>query len=458
MSDSKLPIKLGVGRKFALGAGDFGFNLYWQFASLYLLFFYTDVVGLRPEIAGAIYMAALIWDAALDPLIGAVVDRTRTRYGRYRPYFMFGGIPLALSFIAMFVGPAAGEAGAAMFATVVHFLFRTVYAVVAIPYAALFARVTSDARVRADLAGFRMIFATLAAVLVAGMTQPLVKGLATPDDPTRGWLLIALAYGLIAALLLLLVAWAARGLDADEAGPKPPPLTLQTVLQALLSNKALMLVLGAVMIGQFCSTLFGKNLLYYFKYVFGREDLGGMALAATAATIALFVPLFAWIARRWGKRNAWVIGSVPSLLGLIMWHLVDGASLELHFVALILTGIGSASYAVCFWSMLPDTVEYGEWRSGTRTESLVFGLGVLGQKISLGLGAGLLGLALNYVGYVANVEQSPETINGIKQMMFWIPLVGGLCSLALIWRYPITLALHAKIVDELAERRAKAAS
>ena len=114
---------------------------------------------------------------------------------------------------------------------------------------------------------------------------------------------------------------------------------------------------------------------------------------------------------------------------------------------------GSAAYAVCFWSMLPDTVEYGEWRSGLRTESLVFGLGVLGQKISLGLGAGLLGVALQRVGYVANVEQSAQTIEGIRQMMFWIPLVGGLCSLALIWRYPVTLSLHAKIVEEIAARR-----
>ncbi|AXQ31276.1 MFS transporter [Solimonas sp. K1W22B-7] len=446
--------RLGFGLKLALGAGDFGFNLYWQFASLYLLFFYTDVVGLRPEIAGAIYMAALIWDAALDPLIGAVVDRTRTRYGRYRPYFMFGGIPLALSFIAMFVGPTAGEAGAALFATVVHFLFRTVYAIVAIPYAALFARVTNDARVRADLAGFRMIFATLAAVVVAALTLPLVRGLATTEEPNRGWLLIAIAFGLVAVVLMLLVAWAARGLDVDEPA-KEAPVGARTLVAALLSNKALLVVLGAVMIGQFCSTLFGKNLLYYFKYAFGREDLGGTALALTALTMVFFVPLFAWIARRWGKRNAWIIGAVPSLIGLVMWHLVDGASLELHFLALFLIGIGSAAYAVCFWAMLPDTVEYGEWRSGVRTESLVFGLGVLGQKVSLGLGAGLLGVALNHVGYVANVEQSPETINGIKQMMFWIPLIGGLCSLALICRYPISLALHAQIVDELAARREK---
>src|SRR5262245_30638097 len=105
-------MKMGLGRKLALGAGDFGFNLYWQFASLYLLFCYTDVVGLPAVVAGTIYMAALIWDAALDPLIGAVVDRTRSRYGRYRPYFLFGGIPLAVAFVAMFVGPAGSSTGA----------------------------------------------------------------------------------------------------------------------------------------------------------------------------------------------------------------------------------------------------------------------------------------------------------------------------------------------------------
>lgn len=444
--------KLGFGRKLALGAGDFGFNLYWQFSSLYLLFFYTDVVGLVPAVAGTIYMAALIWDGITDPIIGSIVDRTRTRYGRYRPYLMIGGVLLALSFVGMFVGPTAGAPGAVVFATVVHFIFRTLYGVVAIPYAALFARVTRDARVRADLAGFRMMFATLAAVVVAAITLPWVKGMATPDDPHRGWLLLAIGFGVIATLLMLLVAWAARGFDTDEP-PASGRVDWLGTLRALLSNQALLLLLGAVLVGQLCSTLFGKNLLYYFKYVLGREDLGGAALAVTALTVGLFVPLFAWIARRFGKRNAWIIGAVPSLAGLILWHAVDGASLPLHFAALGLCGVGSAAYAVCFWAMLPDTVEYGEWRSGIRTESMVFGLAVLGQKVALGLGAGLLGLALQSVGYVANVEQSAATIDGIKQMMFWIPLTGGLLSLALIWRYPVSLAFHARIVEEIAARR-----
>lgn len=443
---------MGLGRRIALGAGDFGFNLYWQMASLYLLYFYTDVAGLAPATAGTIYMAALIWDAALDPAIGMMADRTRTRWGRYRPYLLFGGIPLGLAYTAMFAGSFGNSAAAVALTALIHVAFRTIYAVVSIPYAALFARITSDARLRASLAGYRMVFATLAAVLVAAATKPLVAALATVDSPRRGWIFVGLASGVIATLLTMLVAWATRGYDPLESAPAPrqPP---RAALRSLLANRALLVLLGAVMIGSFCSTLFGKNLLYYFKYVVGREELGGAALALTAVAVALFVPVFTLLARSRGKRAAWIMGAVPGLCGLLLWHFADG-NVPLLFVALGLCGIGSAAYAVCFWSMLPDTVEYGEWRSGVRTESLVFGLAILGQKASLGMGAGLLGLLLARIGYVANVAQSPETLDGIKAMMFWIPLAGGLCSLALIGLYPVTLVSHARMVEEITAREA----
>src|SRR5882757_4628115 len=147
---------MGLGRKIALGAGDFGFNLYWQTASLYLLFFYTDVLGLPAATAGTIYMAALIVDALLDPLMGLLADRTRTRFGRYRPYLLFGGIPLGLLFAAMFMGPAGGDTASVIFAAATHIAFRTFYAVISIPYSSLFARVTRDAQVRTNLNDFRM--------------------------------------------------------------------------------------------------------------------------------------------------------------------------------------------------------------------------------------------------------------------------------------------------------------
>lgn len=452
-------LKMTLGRKVALGAGDFGFNLYWQMASIYLLFFYTDVVGLPPAVAGTIYMAALIWDAVLDPVMGLVADRTRSRYGRYRPYLLFGGIPLGLAFAAMFVAPSGSGAAAVIFTATAHVIFRTIYAVLSIPYASLFARVTRDARIRADLTGFRMVFATLSAVLVAGGTLPFVNGLATADSPRRGWIILALFFGLLATAIFLLVAWATKGYDASEESDKTQPQrSAAGVLKSLLSNRALLIVLAAVMISSFSSTLFGKNLLYYFKYVLGKPEIGSSALAFVALLAGLFVPFWTWIARRFGKRNAWLCGSIPGLLGLVAWHLIDGHSVPLLFGALALQAISSSAFIVCYWSMLPDTVEYGEWRSGVRTESMVFGLATLGQKMALGLGAGFLGLALAHVGYVSNAQQSAETLEGIKQMMFWIPLAGGLITFGLITLYPLSLKAHAKMVEEIAARNSETLS
>lgn len=442
---------LTLRRKLAIGLGDLGFNIYWQSASLYLLFFYTDVLGLPSAVAGLIYMAALIWDAALDPAIGAVADRTRSRLGRYRPYLVFGSPILAAAFACVFLVPAGQGALAIALATVSHVLFRTLYAVVSIPYASLFARITKDSAQRGDLAGIRMVFAAMGAILVAGLTLPLVKALGTPADPQSGWMILGVAYAVLATLAILGVAWAAKGIDAPET-TRRAATPYRDIAKSLIGNRALLMVLGAVLVSSFASTMFGKNLLYYFKYVVGRPELGGAAMAFSAVIATLFVPIWTVVLRLVGKRNTWLIGAVPGLLGLILWRLADGHGVGPLFGALALQSMGAASYVVCFWAMLPDTVEYGEWKSGVRTESLVFGLTVLGQKAALGLGAGLLGILLTQVGYVANVAQTPGTLAGIKAMMFWWPFVGGLISLTLIFFYPIDRAAHAKMVAEIAKR------
>ncbi|MDB5456884.1 MAG: glycoside transporter [Caulobacter sp.] len=441
-------------RKAAIGIGDFGFNLYWQTAGLYLLFFYTDALGLPAATAGFIYMSALIWDAMLDPVLGLLVDRTRTSMGRYRPYLLMGGAPLALGFIAMFAGPSTPALAAVVFAAGTHLAFRTLYALVSIPYAALFARITSDSTQRGDLAGVRMVFGTLAAITVAALTLPLAQAFSTPEDPRRGWMIVGAGYGLLATLCLLAVAWATRGLDAADARDAAPP-PLKAVLKSLAANRALHLVLGAVVLSAFSGTMFSKNLLYYFKYVLGDAKLGSAALTIGALTAAVCVPAFAVVMRLVGKRATWLIGVAPGVAGLLLWHYADGKGIPLLYLAIALQAMGLASYVVCFWGMLPDTVEYGEWRSGTRTESMVFGLTVLGQKAALGLGAGFLGVALTHVGYQPNAVQTPETLAGIKAMMFWIPLAGGLGSAALIFLYPINRAAHQKMVAEIAARSAE---
>jgi GPH family glycoside/pentoside/hexuronide:cation symporter len=442
---------LTAARKIAIGIGDFGFNFYWQIASLYLLYFYTDVLKLPPATAGAIYMAALIWDGALDPIVGLLADRTRSRFGRYRPYLLLGAVPLAVAFVLMLASPAYPASGAVALTTITHFAFRTLYAVVSVPFTALSARITRDAAVRADITAARMVSATLSAVLVAMATLPLVALFARTLGARLAWIILGGLYAVCATAILLATAFAAKGLDAStEEDPQGPGFLAK--LRATGANWPLFLVLLAVAVTSFVNTIFQKNILYYFKYVVGDAKRGSWALGVMALVAAISVPLWAFVARRWGKRVAWLAGLAPFFIGVLLWYFADGSDTLTLFMALGVTSFGSGAYYVSFWAMLPDTVEFGEWRTGVRSESLAFGLLVLGQKAALGLGAGFLGLTLSRTGYVADHVQSAATIHAIKDMMLWAPLIGGVIAGVLISFYPISPARHRAMVQEIADR------
>ncbi|HEX4197986.1 MAG TPA: glycoside-pentoside-hexuronide (GPH):cation symporter [Caulobacteraceae bacterium] len=441
---------LSTARKLGLGVGDLGFNLYWQSTSLFLLFFYTDVLGIPAEIAGLIYMLALVWDAAIDPLIGLIADRTRTRIGRYRPYLLFGSPVLALAFVLMFASPREPAAGAVMLTAAAHVLFRTVYAVVSIPYSSLFARVTRDSAERADLAGFRMVFATLSALVISAGTLPLTHILGG-SDPRRGWIALGAIFGIAGTLIIVLVAWAARGLDGVDA-PAPQRRPASAVAGSILANTPLLITLGVILVTSFSSVFFQKNVIYYFKYVVGDVGAASTALAMMAGLTALAVPFWAWVARSRGKRPAWIAGGGFSIAGLVLWRLADGHGLATLLGALAVMSIGTAASYVCFWAIVPDTVEYGEWRTGVRTESFVFGFVTLAQKAALGFGAGGLGFALKAVGYAANKPQSAATLSGLKTLMLAVPLTGVVIAVVLMLFYRLDPKTHRRLVDEIAAR------
>lgn len=443
--------RLGASRKLAIGGGDFGLNFYWQTAGLYLLYFYTDVMRLPPAVGGAIYMAALIWDALLDPLIGLLADRTRSRFGRYRPWILFGAPVLGLASILLFVVPTSLGWWTVLLVGATHFLFRTLYACVSVPYAALTARVTRDAAARADITGVRIVAATMAGLIVAMLTLPLAAAF---GGGRAGWSCVGASYAAVATVVLILCARGVGPLDSTAGDERQPAVPLTDKLRSTASNWPLMLVLGAVATSSFTSTIFQKSLLYYFKYALGNASLGGAALGFCAVVSGVCVPAFALLARRHGKRVTWMTAAVPTITGLVAWHLADGHGTVALFAALGTISVGSAGYYVSFWAMLPDTVEFGEWKTGARAESFAFGLAMLGQKAALGLGAGLLGILLAQIGYRADMAQTAATLAGLKTMMFWLPLTGAIVAAPLIAFYPISPRHHREIVREIGRRQA----
>lgn len=442
---------LSVGRIVSYGAGDFAFNLSFAFSSLFLLYFYTDVLGISAGTAGLIMMAALIWDGVADPIIGAIANRTRTRWGRYRPYLLFGAVPLALSVVVMFLPVKFSGAALAAYALASQILYRTVFASVNIPYIALSARLTSDTDARGRLAGARMLFAIVCGLALAALTLPLVKAF---GGGRTGFLAVSILYSTLATFVLIFCFFRTEEKIAEDPHDNPD---LRGLIAALWLNKPFQLLLLATILGATAYTMSGKALVYYLKYWGGAESMVTLGLITTLGVSALSLPLWMVLSRRLGKRMTWLWGvgiNVAAYLGFYLLSPRDGPLLWLLLAA---TGVGNAAFVLTFWSMLPDTVEYGEWKTGVRTEGAIFGLISFAQKVALGVGTGMIGVMLGQFGYVANAVQSPRTLHGIVALYTMGPGLLFAASAVAIWLYPIDAVTHRRLVRAIDWRRARRA-
>jgi len=443
------PDQVTLPRKISFTVGDYACNLYWQSVSIFLLFYYTDVVGLSAATAGAIYMIASIFDGAIDPFMGAIADRTRSRWGRYRPYLIGGAIPLGLAFCLLYYKPPFQGLALAGAVLVAHLIFRVAYTVLSIPYTALNARITNSSGERSTIAGFRMIFATLAGLTVSFGTQPMVKAFGHGSDAT-GFLAVAAVFALVATAIFPLVFATTREpvFAADEA---PPPSGFG-YWRAVAGNRAFWMVMVGITFGVMCSTTLGKALLYYFKYYLHDEAGSRYALSLNALLGLAAIPGWVFFTRFAGKRGAWLTAVAWGLIGLGGFAVLGAPTPLAATVFFMFMQVGSLGISFTFWSMLPDTVEYGEWRTSIRAESFIFGLGQFFLKAALGLGAGLFGVALGGVGYHPNVTQTAATLQGMRVIIIALPAIGLIGSALAMLAYPIRKGVHENIVAELAAR------
>jgi sugar (glycoside-pentoside-hexuronide) transporter len=443
------PLKL---RLVLFAFGDFAFNLYWQSIMLFLLFYYTDALGLPMTVAATTFMVASIWDGIVNFVAGIFMDQRKPSRG-YGAFLMLGSVPLGVAFILAYLPPAApGFWGVAtVFAG--HLLFRTAYAMTNVPYLAMSSRISSDSSDRAFLAGMRMLFGTLAAVLVALCTIPIGEWLTGSDIAARAYLGAALLSAVAGTVILLLVgATFQEGVPpVDQERP-----SIRASLISLATNRAFVTLNLAMMSMIIAVTVLHKSVLYYFKYFHGNESAGQLALAAMGAVSAVAVPLWMLLARPIGGRGLWFLASALGMAGLVFF-----ASVDIHrpgTMQLFLVGMQAAIVGLnfVFWAMLPNTIEFGERTTGLRVEGGVFGLAALLQRIAIGVATGILGWSFGSAGYVANVEQDADTLAAMRSTMALIPLGFLALSCLLMLLNPLRKGAHARIVDDL-KRQAKRA-
>jgi GPH family glycoside/pentoside/hexuronide:cation symporter len=437
--------KLSARTKLYYGVGDIGNAMVNSAIQFFLLVFYTDGVLIAPALAGGALMVGKIWDAVNDPLFGWISDRTTSRFGKRRVYMIFGALPMAVSIALLWFVPL-GLSDTAIFAWIaLTFIFYdTMNTLTSVPYYALTSELTEDYDERASLTTFRMVLGVPAYMVGAAVT-PIIVGLFATKR--AGYGATGIIYAIIAAAVLWICAAGIRERkETSESKAETPPLR---AFVTTFRNRPFVQLIVAYLIAAVSFALIQTLMAYFLIYQLGMENQVPIVMALLLVSVALF--LFPWkmLSDRWNKGPAYALGLAIGGLAVATTFFLQHEPTPLIYVIAIVAGIGFSAQWVFPWAMVPDVVEYDRLETGERRGGMYYGVWGFTSKLTGGLGVALAGAVLQLSGYVANVEQSTETLRTIRFFFGPIPLVVILLALPLLIWYPITRESHAALREKL---------
>jgi len=419
------------------------------------LYFLTDVAHLDPRLAGLTVLVGGLWDAINDPLVGMLSDRTRTRWGRRRPYILFGALPYGLSFALLWiVPPIQSQVLLASYYAFIYILFDTAYTFVSCPYAALTPELTLDHDERTVLTTYRMavsIFTGLAAAVGFALVLDAFP------EPRTAFLVMGIGCAAVFVPTVLLAFFGTRERPEFQAAPALSPLE---GLRYVVRNRAWWYTLGMGLLSWIPVDIASAVFAYYLIYWIGAETMEASLLQGVIlASATLCLPLVTWMARRWEKRSAFIISMASwaaVMAGLLF--LPQGAKTLAYAVAL-LVGPGVAAAHVLPTAMSADVQDVDELASGRRQEGIYAGFAVFIRKLSTKLVLAAIGPLLAWSGYVQNQPvQAPSALTMIRVLIAVAPALTLMGAIAVAWGYPLTRAQHQQVQAELARRRAECAA
>lgn len=448
--------KLSRTIKLAYGAGDFGFALTDTTIGVLFAIFLTDVVGLTPGQAAIAIFLGRSWDYINDPIFGHLTDRTRSRWGRRRPYLLFGFIPFGLFFAALWWRPPLENAPALVtYYALAYLLFEASATLVYMPYFALTPELTPDYDERTTLTSYRMFFSILGGLIA--FTVPLaVIGSMRPENAGRvSW--IGLAFGAASALPLLLTFFGTR--ERREYQELSQPKLLES-LKAAARNRPFVFAAGIFLFTWTAIEIIQAMLLYFLKYRMNLEAESDLVAGTVFIAALLTLPAWERASRHWDKRSTYIAGMLFLSSVMMIMIIIDPSwGLPLVFTLAALAGIGVGAVHVLPWSIIPDAIEWDELETGQRHEGMFYSLVTLFRKISSSIALPLVLLGLEWSGFVSNApQQTPAAINTIRFLMGPLPSVLLLGGIAFALFYPLSRERHAQVRAELAARSAASQS
>ena len=439
---SKLPLRVKLG----FGIGDLGGNLFFTAMGFYTLYYLTDVVGIASALAGAAILLGKFWDAVTDPMVGFISDRTRSRFGRRRPYFLFGALPLLLASWYFFSAPdfAGNQTLGFLWVTVVLCLLNTAYTVVNIPYGSLTPDLTKDFKERTTLNGYRFSFAVVGTILGAGIVLPIVN---LVGDAHKGFSVVGLLFGVLMAGTILTVFFNVRESAASQA-ERPREKFFPTFL-AVFKNSTYMRLAAVYTMNLTGITFVQTMLVYYFKYIYQNEDMTTVALLLLLGVAMICVPISVLVAKKLGKKRTYqlALGILTiSCLGIFFFSHTLGMNFTLGLM--VFGGVGIGFGYVPPFAMLPDVVEVDAVQTKNRKEGAYYGMWTFFSKIGVALAAALAGVFLGFAGFMANVaEQTSATIFTIRVLIGPVPAIIFLVGILLVQKYKLDEKTYNEIIN-----------
>jgi glycoside/pentoside/hexuronide:cation symporter, GPH family len=439
--------KLTTSAKFRYGLADLGFALITSAMQFFLLFYYTDVAGINPALAGlALMVGKLTWDAINDPLFGYWSDRTRSRFGRRRIYMIIGAVPLGFAAWIMFSLPKGLTGVGAFFAVLLSFwLVDTFHTMTTTPYYALTPELTRDYNERASLTSIRMVFSVLGYILGAALTT-LLAGLFTGAglNLQQAWSATGACFGAIANVTTLVTTFSVK--EKPEMAGEPSTMPPVKAFLTSFKNRPFIILMVAFILSSFSFTVLTALVPYFIQYQLGMKDQVSFVLLAMLVTIGIFLVPARMVSDRINKGPAYALGLGIASVAIIFSFFLPHAPTPLIYVVAAVAGMGFSAQFIFPWSMLPDVVEYDEKMTGERREGVYYGLWAFLSKFTGALGVAVSGWALQLFGYIPNVEQTARALFGIRFFFAIVPAVVILISLPFLIRYPITRQNHAALV------------
>ncbi|HWL17148.1 MAG TPA: MFS transporter [Opitutus sp.] len=443
--------RLSFKEKFAYGLGDTASNFYFQTFNLFLVYYYTDIFGLDATAVGTLMLVTPIAIAALNPVIGALADRTNSRWGKFRPYLLWGAIPYGVLGFLMFANPDFGPQGKLLYAYITYTLVLINYAAINTPYSALMGVMSPSSEDRTSLSTYRFACAFTGALLIGWLVPWLKDAFSGPSgNPAIGFRNTMAVFAVVSVAMFFYTFAKTRervappaaqkssfGRDVRDLGGNVPWLILFFVAFLNLTNVGLRSGSG----------------IYYFKYCVGNEAalgtfnlVGFLCFIAGALSTKLFLKFFP-------RRELMIALTCINAIAMAAFYFVNPQSMVTLYVLNVIGQFAAGPTPAIVWSLYADTADYGEWKFNRRATGLVFSATVFAQKVGLAIGSAMLGWLLSYFGFVANAAQSPRALHGITVLFSLLPaLFGGLSGLA-IFLYKLDEPTVKQIERDLAERK-----